>query len=123
MFADFAGARRPRGGPDRDPDRRRATRSRANGPWSATAATGRPAWSAGSRPARSALPDAERQFETIWTADRETARSAARICCGLAPEHTGAIVERLAEPVVRSGDELRRAEALTARMIAYLAAA
>ena len=77
------------------------------------------------RPGRRAGRD--RRFETLWTADRETARCAARICCELALD--GArdlvkpIVERLSEPVARGEDELRRAEALTSRMIAYLAAA
>jgi DNA-binding transcriptional MerR regulator len=78
-------------------------------------------------PGQDRTADRERTFEVIWTADRETARAAARICCDLAAPEAGAIVaplaERLAEPVAHSGDELRRAEALTARMIAYLAAA
>ncbi|HET8754500.1 MAG TPA: DICT sensory domain-containing protein [Solirubrobacteraceae bacterium] len=78
-------------------------------------------------PGQERAADRDRRFEVIWTADRETARAAARICCDLAGPEAGAIVtplaERLAEPVAHSGDELRRAEALTARMIAYLAAA
>ena len=122
MFADFRSVRRPRDGPVEIPIGARDPLARE---WSVVCdSSDRAACMVGwEPPGQEGVPDADRQFETIWTADRETARSAARICCGLAPEHSGAIVERLAEPVVRSGDELRRAEALTARMIAYLAAA
>ena len=122
MFADFPTARRPRGGPVESRSGA-ATRSPASGSSSATAASGRPAWSAGSRRVRTA----KRRFETLWTADRETARAAARICCDLALD--GArdllepIAERLAEPPASGPDELRRAEALTGRMVAYLARA
>jgi DNA-binding transcriptional MerR regulator len=122
VFADFKGVRRPRGGPVEIPIGAHDPLARE---WSVVCdSSDRAACMVGwEPPGQEDVPDADRQFETIWTADRETARSAARICCGLAPDQTGAIVERLAEPVVRSGDELRRAEALTARMIAYLAAA
>jgi DICT domain-containing protein len=68
-----------------------------------------------------------RRFETLWTADRETARAAARICVDLALDSARdllePIAERLAEPVAGGPDELRRAEALTSRMVAYLASA
>ena len=122
VFADFKGVRHPRGGPVEIPIDARDPLARE---WSVVCdSSDRAACMVGwEPPGQEGVADFDRQFETIWTADRETARSAARICCGLAPEHTGAIVERLAEPVVRSGDELRRAEALTGRMIAYLAAA
>ena len=68
-------------------------------------------------PGQDGVPDAERLFETIWTADRETARSAARICCGLAAAdaHDRRADRRSGSPsrCAGSGDELRRAEALT----------
>jgi DICT domain-containing protein len=78
-------------------------------------------------PGQDEAADRDRRFEVLWTADRGTARAAARICCDLARPDASVVIaplaERLAEPVAHSGDELRRAEALTARMIAYLAAA
>ena len=62
--------------------------------------------------------DSSRRFETLWTADRETARAAARICCDLALDGARDLSSRSAEPPRRAGgartDELRRAEALTA---------
>lgn len=126
VFADFATSRRPRGGPievaidDQDPLARE---------WSVVCDSGdRSACLVGwEPPGQEQTPDAQRRFETIWTADRETARAAARICCGLAsgdaPDEVERIGARLAEPVPRASDDLRRAEALTSRMVAYLAKA
>ena len=54
-------------------------------------------------------------------------RCAALVCCELAardaPGVVARIAERLSEPVPAGSEELRRAESLTSRMIAYLAAA
>jgi DNA-binding transcriptional MerR regulator len=126
VFADFAAPRRPRGAPIEIPI---GTRDPLAREWAVVCdGDDRAACMVGwEPPGQERAADRERRFEVIWTADRETARAAARICCDLAAPEAGAIVaplaERLAEPVAHSGDELRRAEALTARMIAYLAAA
>lgn len=73
------------------------------------------------------LPEREREFEVIWTTERQTVREAARICCALADDAASGpverVAERLAEPVVSSPDDLRHAEAVANRMIAYLARA
>jgi hypothetical protein len=54
-------------------------------------------------------------------------REAARIACGLASgdaqDLVEPVLERLSEPVPASPDDLRRAESLTARIVAYLGAA
>ena len=126
VFADFPAPRRPRGGPVEVPIARTDPLSSE---WVVICdGSDRVACMVGwEPPGQDDAPDARRLFETLWTADRETARSAARICCELALD--GArdlvkpIIERLSEPVARGEDELRRAEALTSRMIAYLAAA
>jgi DNA-binding transcriptional MerR regulator len=126
VFADFRAPRRPRGAPIEIPIGARDPLARE---WAVVCdSDDRAACMVGwEPPGQDRAADRDRRFEVIWTADRETARTAARICCDLAAPEAGAIVaplaERLAEPVAHSGDELRRAEALTARMIAYLAAA
>jgi DICT domain-containing protein len=75
-------------------------------------------------PGQDPAEDINRLFETVWTTDRESARYAARICCELARDdardEVEAIAERLAQPIARSADDLRDAESLTQRMIAYL---
>jgi len=126
VFADFAVARRPAGQPievpisDRDPLARE---------WLiACDSSDRAACLVGWEPPGQAdAPDAQRRFETIWTADRATVRCAALVCCELAardaPGVVARIAERLSEPVPAGSEELRRAESLTSRMIAYLAAA
>jgi DICT domain-containing protein len=126
VFADFPEPRRPRGGPVEIPIEQGDPLARE---WVVVCdASDRAACMVGwEPPGQDGSPDRERRFETLWTADRETARAAARICCDLALD--GArdllepIVERLAEPVASGPDELRRAEALTSRMVAYLARA
>ena len=63
-----------------------------------------------------------RRFETMWTTDRAAARAAARVLCSLAERRLpDGIAERVAAdpgPVER---EAGRAEALTNRMLAYVA--
>lgn len=124
VFADFPAARRPRGGPIEVPIGERDPLMRE---WAVVCdSSERAACLVGwEPPGQEGTPDAQRGFETIWTADRETVRHAARICCGLAAEDARDLVEpiaeRLSEPVSRAPDELRRAESLTGRMIAYLA--
>jgi DICT domain-containing protein len=126
VFADFPAPRRPRGGPVEVPIGRSDPLARE---WAVICdGSDRVGCMVGwEPPGQDESADASRVFETLWTADRETARLAARICCELAVD--GArdlvqpVIERLSAPVVRGEDELRRAEALTSRMIAYLAAA
>jgi DNA-binding transcriptional MerR regulator len=126
VFADFAHVRRPRGGPVELPIPERAPLERE---WvvvceSAGGAACLVAWEP---PGQQEVPDGRRRFETVWTADRASVRHAAQLCLALAGdaggEIAGPIAARLAEPVADGPGELRRAEALTSRMIAYLAVA
>lgn len=125
VFADFAAPRRPAGGPIEVPISEDEPLARE---WSIVCdSSDRSGCLVGwERPGQEHAADAERLFETIWTADRETARTAARICCELAADEARAdverIAERLAEPAPHTEDELRRAESLTSRMVAYLVA-
>jgi DICT domain-containing protein len=126
VFADFAVARRPQGEPIEVPIGERDPLARE---WLiACDSSDRAACLVGwEPPGQAGAPDAQRRFEAIWTADRETVRCAARVCCELAtreaPGVVARIAARLAEPVPAGSDELRRAESLTSRMIAYLSAA
>ena len=126
VFADFREVRRPPGAPVEIPI---GARDPLASEWAVVCdSSDRAACMVGwEPPGQTGVADADRRFEVIWTADRETARAAARICFGLATpgarDEVDPVAARLAEPVAHSGDELRRAEALTARMIAYLAAA
>jgi len=124
VFADFRRAGRPRGAPVEVPIHQTDPLMSewvlvCDGDAGAACLV---AWE---RPQEQRPADGDRLFETIWTADRDTARTAARICCELAgddaPEEVHRAAELLAAPVPRSVDELRRAEALTGRMINYLA--
>ena len=123
-FADFDRPRRPEDGPIEVPIDRRDPLARE---WSIVceSSEGSACLAAWEPPGQEGVADAERLFETIWTADRETARTAARICCGLAsadaPTEVERVYERLAGPAPRSDRALRHAESLTARMVAYLA--
>jgi DICT domain-containing protein/predicted DNA-binding transcriptional regulator AlpA len=122
VFADFAKRRQPRGGPVEIPIADRAALERE---WVLVCDGGDRAAClvAWELPGQDGSRDADRRFDTIWTADRATARFAAHVCCDLADaELVAPIKQRLAEPVPPASDELRRAEALTGRLIAYLAA-
>lgn len=124
-FADFDRPRRPKDGPIEVPIDAAEPLARE---WSIVceSSDGSACLAAWEPPGQEGVVDAERLFETIWTADRETARSAARICCGLASGDAPAEVEHISEqltgPAPRTDRELRHAESLTARMVAYLAA-
>ena len=124
-FADFDRPRRPNGGPIEVPIDGGDPLARE---WSIVceSSEGSACLVAWEPPGQEGVADAERLFETIWTADRETARSAARICCELAtadaPAEVEQISEQLAGPAPHSDSGMRHAEALTARMVAYLAA-
>ena len=124
MFADFEHPRRPRNGPVEVPIPPRDALERE---WVVVADSddGAACMVGWEPPGQDAIADADRVFETIWTADRATARHAATVCCELAEDAAHDLIApiqaRLAEPVPPSADDLRRAEALTARMVAYLA--
>ena len=123
VFADFPRPRRPRGAPvevpidEHDPLAREWALVCDSGGRAACLAAWEP-------PGQEGVADGDRLFETIWTVDRDTTRTAARICCELAsaaaPDVAAAVSERLAPPPARTGDDGARAEALANRMIAYL---
>jgi MerR family transcriptional regulator, light-induced transcriptional regulator len=122
VFADFPEPRRPPGGPIEVPIGPRDPLVRE---WAVVCdGQDRAACLVGWEPPGQEVADAERRFDTMWTADRQTVRLAARIATGLAAddELVAGIAERLAEPVPASPEDLRRAESLTARIVAYLAA-
>jgi DICT domain-containing protein/predicted DNA-binding transcriptional regulator AlpA len=124
-FADFTRVSRPDGGPVEVPIDAGDPLARE---WSIVCETswGAACLAAWEPPGQEDVPDSERLFETIWTADRDTVRSAARICCrlasGQAPQEVERISRQLEGQALVGEGELRRAESLTGRMVAYLAA-
>jgi MerR family transcriptional regulator, light-induced transcriptional regulator len=122
VFADFPEPRRPEGGPVEVPIGPRDPLVRE---WAVVCdSQDRAACLVGWEPPGQDVPDLERRFDTMWTADRQTVRLAAQIATGLAAddELVAEMAQRLAEPVAASPEDLRRAESLTARIVAYLAA-
>jgi DICT domain-containing protein len=122
VFADFAEPRRPTAGPVEVPIGPRDPLVRE---WAVVCdSQDRAACLVGWEPPGQEVSDAERRFDTIWTSDRQTVRLAARIATGLAADEelVAGMAQRLAEPVAASPADLRRAESLTARIVAYLAA-
>ena len=124
VFADFPKVRRPRGGPVEVPIRARDPLVRewiviCDGEERSACLT---AWEP---PGQSPASEGDRVFDVIWTTDRETVRAAARVCCALAAPVAGrdiaAAAERLEQPASARDGDLARAEAVTRRMIAYLA--
>lgn len=119
VFADFAAARRPRGGPAEialgpaDPLMREWVIV-CDAPGFAACLTG---WE------RPAAPGRERRFETVWTVDPTVVREASRVCCELAarsaPELVEDLRERLADTPPPRSKELRAAIELTTRMVLY----
>ncbi|MBV9715316.1 MAG: MerR family transcriptional regulator [Solirubrobacterales bacterium] len=67
----------------------------------------------------------ERIFETLWSAEGEVVREAARVCCELiaerAPTLLGELPARLADPRPSPQAELRAITELTTRMVLYAA--
>ena len=65
----------------------------------------------------------ERHFETIWSAEREVVREAARVCSELIAVRAPALVEglreRLEDPLPPTRAELRTVVELTTRMVLY----
>jgi DICT domain-containing protein/predicted DNA-binding transcriptional regulator AlpA len=122
VFADFARARRPRGGPAEVPigpadELRREWAIVCDALSAAACLVG---WE------RPSPPRDERRFETIWTVDRAVVREAARVCCGLAersaPEAVEGLRERLAETPAPASEDVRAAVDLTTRMVLYATA-
>lgn len=120
VFAEFAEPRRPPGGPVEVPIGPRDPLVRE---WAVVCdGQDRAACLVGWEPPGQTVADAERRFDTLWTADRQTVRLAAQIATGLAADDAlvASVAERLAEPVPPSPEDLRRAESLTGRIVAYL---
>ena len=71
-------------------------------------------------------PGRPRRFETIWSAEREVVREAARACCELvqarAPDLVGGIAERLSDPLPSPREDLRAVIQLTSRIVLYAVA-
>lgn len=121
VFADFAAVRQAEDGPIELPV---AVHDPLAREWVVVCdAPGRAVCLAGWEPPGQ---ERDRHFEALWTTDPEAVRAAARICCSLAaavaPQVAERIAERLAEPPTPAEDERARIEALTSRMVAYLAA-
>ena len=119
VFADFRRMRRPAAGPVEVPIRVGDPLARE---WvlvcdSAEGAACLVAWEP---PGQEGVPDRRRRFEAMWTTDRATARAVGRVCCELGPAKLPAALGRFAEPGGRPSDA-RRTEALTSRIVAYLA--
>jgi DICT domain-containing protein len=74
---------------------------------------------------RPGTPVGERWFETLWSAEREVVREAARACCELvqsrAPELVAGLEERLREPLPPTRSELRTVVELATRIVLYAA--
>ena len=66
-----------------------------------------------------------RRFETIWSAEREVVREAARACCelvdGRAPDLVAGVADRLRDPLPPTREELRTVVELTTRIVRYAA--
>jgi DICT domain-containing protein len=121
VLADFARERRPRGAPAEVPIRGSDPLIRE---WVLVCeAPGFGACLVGFEPPGGR--DAERHFETLWSAEREVVREAARVCCELisdrAPTLIGELRERLEDPLPSPRAELRAVTELTTRMVLYAA--
>ena len=77
-------------------------------------------------PGQDEVPDAERQFEAIWTVDPElvyeAAEAAAVLTEPVSPKIAARIRDALGPPPAPSGPELRGVAALARRMVSYVAA-
>jgi DICT domain-containing protein len=121
VLADFPRERHPRGGPAEVPIRQSDALMRewvlvCESPGLAACVVGfEPP---GDRPG-------ERHFETLWSAEREVVREAARVCCELVGRRAPALVaelrERLDDPLPPTRAELRTVVELTTRMVLYAA--
>lgn len=121
VLADFSRLRHPRGAPAEVPIRAADPLMRE---WVLVCeAPGFAACVAGFEPPRG--DGGERRFETLWSAEREVVREAARVCCELIAGRDPALVEalrgRLGDPLPSPGAELRTVVELTTRMVLYAA--
>jgi DICT domain-containing protein len=122
VLADFPQERRPRGGPPEVPILSTDPLMRE---WVLVCeADGFAACLAGFEPP--GAPGGPRRFETIWSAEREVVREAARACCELidarAPDLVAGVAERLRDPLPSTREELRTVLELTSRIVLYAAA-
>jgi DICT domain-containing protein len=122
VLADFARERRPHGGPAEVPIRNIEPLLRE---WVLVCeADGFAACLAGFE--RPGTPAIQRRFETLWSAEREVVREAARACCelvdGRAPELVAGVGERLRDPLPPTREEVRTVVELTTRIVLYAAA-
>jgi DICT domain-containing protein len=121
VLADFPRERRPRGGPAEVPIRAADPLLRE---WVLVCESeGLAACLVGFEPP--GAPARPRRFETIWSAEREVVREAARACCELvgarAPDLATGVRERLGDPLPPSREELRTVIDLTSRIVLYAA--
>ncbi len=121
VLADFPRERRPRGAPAEVPIRPTEPLLRE---WVLVCESdGFAACLAGFEPP--GTPSGERRFETIWSAEREVVREAARACCELvdarAPDLVAGVGERLRDPLPTARAELRTVVELTSRIVLYAA--
>lgn len=123
VFADFDAIAHPRGAPVEVP---LATDAPLGREWSLVcdAPDYTACLSAWERPGQDDTPDAQREFETIWTVEPELVREAGRIALELAQragaELSPVVARRLGEPAPASSGELRLVTALASRMVAYV---
>lgn len=76
-------------------------------------------------PGQEGVPDGDRRFETVWSADPQVVRQAARTAVDIAsrtvPSLAGDLAPRLAEAAPPASADLGRATALLERTLDYLA--
>jgi MerR family transcriptional regulator, light-induced transcriptional regulator len=119
VLADFARERHPRGGPAEVPIRHSDALIRE---WVLVCeSAGFAACLVGFEPPGDRT--GARHFETLWSAEREVVREAARVCCELVARRSPALVadlhERLDDPLPPTRAELRTVVELTTRMVLY----
>jgi DNA-binding transcriptional MerR regulator len=123
VFADFAGVRRPSGGPVELPIEPAAPLQRewalvCEAPGHAVCLAG-----AGLTPARRPRESA-REFDVIWSVEPDVVRTASEICLALASRADARLAERFEErpapPVQPPADQLRLAAAITTRTLSAL---
>ncbi len=122
--ADFSSIRRPEDAPSEVPLELRQPLARE---WTliVDAPGTRACLAAWEQPSQTALPDGERQFETLWSFEPEVVRTATEVCADLLWKLAPEIARRLPEPeadAALGADELRFASALAQRIVGYLGA-
>ena len=126
VYADFPELREPSGGPAEVPIERTDPIGRE---WSVicdgedfTAMLA--AWE---RPGQDEVEDAERDFETVWSAEPRLVRDASLVACSIAERRAAHLVERvratLSQPVEPRGVQVDALVSLSNRMVAYTSGA